>query len=102
MVLYPNTSRFDDGDEVDAIEECYIFSEEDYHLMTRKTRNRKQVKWIGVRNLVDENSTDLWANLVGYYVAMIDGEEQTYSFLSGTFFDISYKRWTFPSINTQD
>lgn len=39
-------------------------------------------KWIGVRNVVDNTSTDPWAKVVGWYAAKINGIEQTYPLLT--------------------
>lgn len=75
-LLFGDLHRFEDGDELGSIEDAYIFKREDY-LLTG------QAKWLGVKNVVDEDSHDLWANLVGYYTANIDGEEQHFTFLSG-------------------
>ena len=76
-------SRFDDGDKIDDLEDAYIFNKEDY-LLTMRTFNSegKAKKWIGVRNVVDQESSDLWANLVGWYTADINGEELQFSLLS--------------------
>ena len=35
-----------------------------------------------MKNVVDEKSSDLWANLVGWYTADINGEEHIFSLLS--------------------
>jgi len=52
--------RFDDGDKIDGLEDAYIFNKEDY-LLTMRTSNSegKAKKWIGVRNVVDQESSDL-------------------------------------------
>ena len=47
-------------------------------------------KWIGVRNVVDQESSDLWANLVGWYTADINGEELQFSFLANLIFYTNY------------
>lgn len=72
---------FDDGNEgeIDGIEDRYVFPKEDYLLSTK----RGDREWVGVNNVVDENSTDQWAKIVGWYVATIDGDEQSFSRLSG-------------------
>ena len=51
---------FDDGDELDNIEDYCVFSREDYLLSEKKD-------WIGVVNILDESSTDPWAKKVGWY-----------------------------------
>ena len=56
--------RFDDGDELEDIEDYCIFSREDYLLTAKKD-------WIGVENRTDNRSSDPWAKLVGWYVATI-------------------------------
>ena len=56
--------RFDDGDELDGIEDCYVFNKEDY-LLTMRCSDRLS-NWIGVKNVVDEKSKDSWAKLVGW------------------------------------
>ena len=42
----------------------------------------KKKEWIGVRNVVDEESSDMWARSVGWYVADVNGEERPFSLLS--------------------
>lgn len=80
---HSHASRFDDGDKIDGLEDAYIFNKEDY-LLTMRTTNSEGMakKWIGVRNVVDQESSDLWANLVGWYTADINGEELQFSLLS--------------------
>ena len=56
--------RFDDGDELDDIEDYCIFSREDYLLSAKK-------EWIGVENKTDNRSSDQWAKLVGWYEVTI-------------------------------
>ena len=38
--------------------------------------------WLGVRNKVDETSIDRWANEIGWYVATINGQDQSFSYLT--------------------
>ena len=73
---------FDDGDESNEIEEYWVFSKEDYLL---STRNDGVSSWIGVRNETDPRAAkeDKWPRIVGWYVATIDGKDQSYSRLSG-------------------
>ena len=63
------------------LEDAYIFNKEDY-LLTIRLDKSKRKEWIGVRNVVDEKSSDMWARSVGWYVADISGEEHTFSLLS--------------------
>ena len=76
--------RFDDGDKINNLEDAYIFNKEDYLLTIRLDNNEgpTKKKWLGVKNVVDEKSSDLWANLVGWYTADINGEEHIFSLLS--------------------
>ncbi len=76
--------RFEDGDELDGIEDAYIFNKKDYELTIENAKNNEgQVKWIGVKNVLDEKSSDLWAKSVGWYSADIDGGEHYFSLLLG-------------------
>ena len=56
---------FDDGDQLDRVEDYCIFSREDY-LLSEKKR-----EWVGVANKLDPNSSDEWAKIVGWYEATI-------------------------------
>lgn len=69
----------DDGSEQDHIPEHFVFQKEDYLL---STSNSPQHEWKGVKNVVDKDSDDVWASLIGYYVAIIDGAEQSFPCLS--------------------
>lgn len=69
----------EDGTEQDHIPEHFVFPKEDYLLSTSNDTNHV---WKGVKNVVDEASEDVWASLIGYYVAIIDGKEHTFSRLS--------------------
>lgn len=91
--------EYDDGDELVGVEDCYVFSEEDYLILTRDNLSGQEkggddyavcsngidgkTKWVGVRNVIDKESSDQWANTVGWYNATLDGAEQSFSFLSG-------------------
>ena len=66
---------FDDGDEMNDVEDYFIFSREDYLLSGRSD------KWIGVEIKKDHNSDDLWAKYVDWYEANI-GEFHTVCLLS--------------------
>ncbi|KAL7487450.1 hypothetical protein ACHAW6_013030 [Cyclotella cf. meneghiniana] len=78
------TVRFDDDNqELQGIEEAYVFSLEDYNLsMLGQKGGSGRTRWIGVKNITDKNSSDLWANVVGWYEASIDGEIHSFSRLS--------------------
>ena len=67
---------------IDNLEDAYIFNKEDYLLTIRLGKSKKKKDWIGVRNVVDEESSDMWARSVGWYVANINGEERSFSLLS--------------------
>lgn len=69
----------DDGTEQDHVPEHFVFHKEDYLL---STGNCPQHVWKGVKNIVDKESEDVWASLIGYYVAIVDGKEQPFSRLS--------------------
>ena len=72
--------EYDDGDELDFVIDQCVFREEDYLLSARRQ------EWIGVKNVVDKKSNDVWAMVVGWYVATIDGHERSFSLLSGESF----------------
>ena len=78
---------FDDGDKLDEVQDYFVMKKSDYIISIRKTDvDNGNVKWIGVTNKLDEESVDDWAKKVGWYVATIDGEEQSFSNLSGELF----------------
>jgi len=81
QIKHIQTFRFDDGDVIDNLEDAYIFNKEDYLLTIRLEKSKKK-EWIGVRNVVDEETSDVWARSVGWYVANINGEELCFSLLS--------------------
>ena len=68
--------QFDDGDFLDDILDVFVFAKSDYLLSMRQTC------WMGVKNKVDKNSVDDWAKIVGWYVALIEGQERSFSFLT--------------------
>jgi hypothetical protein len=55
----------DDGEELADIEDSFVFSREDYLLST------SDKEWIGVKNVLDDQSGDSWAEVVGWYEATI-------------------------------
>lgn len=69
----------DDGSQQDHIAEHFVFPKEDYLL---SINNDVHHEWKGVKNVLDKNSGDFWASLIGYYVAIIDGKEQSFPRLS--------------------
>ena len=71
---------FSDNDELDNIEDYYVFSKTDYELIAKcKTPDN----YIGVRNRVDAKSTDEWAKIVGWYeITGEDGKAQSFSLLT--------------------
>jgi hypothetical protein len=73
---------FDDGDESNEIEEYWVFSKDDYLL---SVKNYGVSSWIGVRSETDPRAAeeDNWPRIVGWYVATIDGKDQSYPRLSG-------------------
>ncbi len=73
---------YDDGDKLNGVEDFYVFSKSEYKLSLQKPVDGGTSGWTGVRNKTDKTSIDKWANLVGYYVANIDGEDKCFSLLS--------------------
>ena len=69
--------KYDDGDVLQQLEDCWIFSKMDYEL----TMKFDQWKPIGVRKKFDKQSDDMWAKRVGWYEVTVDGENQSFSFL---------------------
>ena len=51
-------------------------------MLTTRIGTSGRKDWIGVKNVVDKGSSDLWANLVGWYTTDINGEELPFSLLS--------------------
>lgn len=86
--------HYDDDDELDGVEEQYVWSREDYTMNEKnwdymsKKRNKGKSSWIGVKNVMDKKSTDSWAKIVGWYVATIDGREQKFAHISGKCFHV--------------
>ena len=75
--------KFDDGDEMDGVEDYYVFPHSDYELV--KDNNFKN-EWIGVKNVHDPNidgEVGKWPRIVGWYVATMGGKESEYARLSG-------------------
>jgi len=61
------TYRFDDGDELDEIQDLFVMDKSEYLISTSKVGNdgNIQSEWLGVRNNLDKTSIDEWANDVG-------------------------------------
>jgi hypothetical protein len=76
------TILYDDGDELDGIEDYWVFSKVDYLISMRSVGDSS---WIGVRNETDQLASegDTWPRIVGWYVATIDGKDHLYPRLSG-------------------
>ena len=72
---------YDDGDELDGVEDAFVFAKYDY-LLEEKNQNKK---WLGVKNVMDPKSKDMWAELVGWHEATIDGNTYSFPLLSGRF-----------------
>lgn len=77
--LYLYDIDYDDGDYLPGLEDCYVFPENDY-LLSR--RNKGKPNWIGVKNVYDTDSKDLFAKYVGWWEATIGGEVQSFALLS--------------------
>ncbi len=73
---------YDDSDVFKDLEDYWVFSKADYLL---SMINDEVSSWIGVRHVTDQlaGKEDMWPRLVGWYVATIDGKDQSYSRLSG-------------------
>lgn len=72
--------RYEDGDELDKLEDCWVFPKKDYQL----TIKFEKMGWkpIGVKKKFDRQSNDAWAKKVGWYEVTVDGEDQSFSLLS--------------------
>lgn len=59
--------RFDDGDELESIDDYLVMEKSDYLISTSKTTEDGEIRteWLGVRTKVDMNSIDIWASEVG-------------------------------------
>lgn len=75
------TVKYDDGDQLDKLEDYWLFPAEDYQL----TMKFEEMGWkpIGVRKKLDKKSKiDKWANTVGWYEVTVDGQTQSFSLLA--------------------
>jgi len=73
---------FDDGDELDSIEDYFVMDKKDYLISVRK----EDGEWMGVENRLEKSSIDNWEKYAGLWVSTIDGEEQLFGQLSGKLF----------------
>lgn len=69
--------HYDDGDKLDGILDVFVCPEKDHELET--TINSKD--WRGVRNVKDRSSSDRYSKEIGWFVAMIGGEEKSFATL---------------------
>ena len=69
---------FDDGDKIDKLGDCFLFAKDEYLL---RTKYRDQMP-MGVKEVFDMSSMDVWAKIVGWYSVVIDGEDQHFVLLS--------------------
>ncbi|KAL9189318.1 hypothetical protein ACHAXT_011808 [Thalassiosira profunda] len=118
---------FDDGDELEAIQDCFVMKKSEYLLSTQKTVESYEVgdddcsdndepKWMGVRNKLDTEAIkeDMWSHDVGWYVVTLDGKEKSFSLLSSALraydaytvlqkgartkrSDLNFPEWSFPT-----
>jgi len=70
--------NFDDGDELDDIEDIFVFPESEYDLLGREASGT--FRWKGVRNVLINDSIDRYAKTVGYWVVNRN-EDKRFSFL---------------------
>lgn len=64
------------------MKDVFVYTKRDYDLSVRKDECGQPVELLGVENMVDETSNDQWAAIVGWYVADINGEEESFASLS--------------------
>ena len=57
---------FDDDDELDDIEDIFVFPEKEYDLLVREARGTQL--WKGVKNVLSKKSNDRYAQNIGYWV----------------------------------
>ncbi|KAL7523298.1 hypothetical protein ACHAXR_000114, partial [Thalassiosira sp. AJA248-18] len=72
--------KFDDGDQLDALDDYWVFPKNDYLLTMHY--DEMGLEPIGVKKVFDKKSCDRWAKLVGWYSVIIHGHEQQFSLLS--------------------
>ena len=69
--------HYDDGDELEGILDVFVCPEKDHEL----ENNTNSRDWKGVRNVKDRASSDRYTKEIGWFVAIIDGEEKSFSTL---------------------
>ena len=77
--------KYEDGDELKSLEDCWIFTKTDYELTMKLDEEEGGCGWtnVGITKRYDTKSTDMWASKVGWYEWVgADGEVQSFSFLS--------------------
>ncbi|KAL9182966.1 hypothetical protein ACHAXT_004245 [Thalassiosira profunda] len=72
--------RYDDGDELSAVNDHWVFPKEEYELEMKL--DKKKAKPIGVRPVYDLQSSDQWARKVGWHEVTIGREARPFSRLS--------------------
>ena len=82
--------EYDDGDELFLVGDLYVFESFDYLLDTRVDETNMKQEWMGVEHVVDENSRDEYAKVIGWYTVTIDGEVHSFSLLSGKDHEMSF------------
>ena len=68
---------------MDDIEDIFVFPESEYELLSRDNNSR----WKGVRNVLDKDSSDRWAETVGYWEVKVkykknENEQYQYQYFS--------------------
>jgi hypothetical protein len=61
----------DDMSEIKGIIDACVFDCKDYQLSTSQGDDEDEHKWVGVENVLDKKSTDMWAKSVGWYETCI-------------------------------
>ena len=77
--------KYEDGDELQKLEDCWIFTKTDYELTMQLDEEDDGCGWtnVGITKRYDTKSTDMWASKVGWYEWVdIDGNVQSFSLLS--------------------
>lgn len=69
--------HYDDGDKLDGVLDVFVCPEKDHELET----NTNSKDWKGVRSVKDRSSTDRYSKEIGWFVAMIGGEEKSFATL---------------------
>jgi hypothetical protein len=64
-----------------VIDAC-VFDCEDYLLSTSQGNDEDELEWVGVKNVLDKKSSDMWAKSVGWHETCIGELLLFLSFLS--------------------